>query len=1418
MDNGNISDLLHTIAAYIPSSLVRDVLDNPAPAPPTEPHTMRFPAAVLFGDVSGFTPLTEALGQKGSEGPEELTRLLNRYFSWMISFIEAEGGEVVKFGGDALTAIFPAKDESLGMATRRAKQAADAMLFAMREFGDMESSVGKITLKMKIAIGAGQILLTQVGGIDDRWEYVIAGDPLRQITQKEKPIQQGEIYLSPEAQDIIALYALPLNPLEQPDWNTIKNPREVAQTLRCYTPKPVRTWIDEGLHRWLATLRPMSVLFVSVKGIDYSQADAVDKLHNFLRDAQKIIYYYRGSLPRLTIDDKGTVLLILFGAPPYSHEDDPERAVRCALDLQTTANNHNLELSIGVTTGRVFAGPVGSIIRREYTVMGDTVNLAARLMVVAGAGEIYCNYETYRSAYGQMKFEALPPIEVKGKHGFIPIYRPIGLNDLQLSQLEHQESNIPLVGRQSEMTKLVACLDKLDTGSSQILIIEGEAGIGKSKLLESFTELIQERGISLLVGMGRSIEQETPYRAWQDVFRAYFELNNFEQAEHQKQIQTQVAEITPDFLEAIALLNAVLPLNFGGAKSPEPEHLSTFLLALLKAKTNETPVAIILEDAHWLDSSSWELVLQVAQSLTTVPLLLVLVMRPLVEKISNSRLGELTELKNATRLRLDSLPPDETLTLAIAGLGLSGNELPEIVAQLIRVRAGGNPFFAEEIFYFLYDKGYITFKSIADKTRCLINGDINRAAQTLPTTIQSVILSRIDQLSPEKQLMLRVAAVIGQNFSYDILRDTLNKLTEISESQLQIYLDNLVHLDLIRPGTTGTDLIYSFKHLIIREVTYQSLLFDRRRRLHRIVAMWYESTYGSTENEYPGLDQAELLILYAPHLRFSRELPPLADYYPLLVYHWHQAEDDKKEQYYATMLGELALTQFANAEAVGYINRALDLTAPTDLVGRYNLLVARETVYNLRGQREVQSQDLMALMNLVKEMDDKQRKVVVDLRQARYAEVIGNYPTALTLVQQVVRQAKQNKDFIGECKGSILWGQILLCQGDYKTAQHKLEQALILSRTHNNSYDEADTLYHLADIHRAQGVYSEAQTYCQEALEICQTGGYHLSEAHSLTLFGLILYQLGNYLTAQEYFEQAISIYYTIGDKRGELHPFYNVGLTHFQLGHYEKARDYFEQALDMAKEISDRKTEAEILGNLSLTYCNLGDYTAARSYVGQSLDIHKGIGNPIGEADALRKFGFINYNLGNSQIAHRYCDMALIIQQKIGDRVGERYTLTCLGHTLIDQDQLVGAAEAYNKALQLHQESKLTIPAIDILAGLAYINFAQDAVDEAVTYVEEILAWLKTNGIAGVDSPFWVYLKSFHILNSLVEPAEPKQAQTVLITAYETLQKQATYINNETLKKSYLQKIRIHRIIIALWKGQEIPSLQHQSPSDTNS
>ena len=1347
-----MAHLLSILAAYVPPAVARAALRHSGSV---LSQAERFPAAVLLADISGFTPLTEALAQKGPEGAEELTRLLNAYLSRMIALVQAQGGEVVKFGGDAITVVFPAVRKELGVATRRACQAAEAMQGAMDEFATLETSAGPVNLGMKIGIGAGELLAAQVGGVNDRWEYVVAGDPVRQVAQAEQQAGRGEVVLSPEAEAIIASDPVPPRPLPALDWTQVQDAKAAESILRRYVPGVVTAWMEESLQEWLAVLRTISVLFIGISGIEYAQPDAVTRLNTFLYTAQGIIDRYEGSTNKLAVDDKGTILIVLFGAPPRAHEDDPERALRCALDLQAVAATQQLQLSIGATTGRVFAGPVGSPTRREYTVMGDTVNLAARLMGAAGEGQVYCDYETYHCARHQLAFDLLPPVRVKGKAGLVRIYRPTGEGDRK----REEERGSALVGRRAEVGKLAACLDEVLGGRSRILLIEGEAGIGKSRLVAEMAQLMRERGIAGLQGAGRSIEQQTPYRAWRDIFGSYFDLDEVtDGTERRRRVQTHVFDVAPDLVERIPLLNDVL--NLGLAENPltasldthlRHESLVSLLLALLRAWAAERPLVLVLEDAHWLDTLSWDLTMQAARALTVsrVPLLLAVVMRPLEGEVLRTEPQALADMPETERLPLDALSPDETLTLAALRLGLAGDGLPEAVAELVRTRAGGNPFFAEELVYALRDNGLIAIERVGQGPRCLIRGDLDRAAQALPDTLQGIVLSRIDRLPPEEQMALKVAAVIGRTFAYTTLHDTLGEHMEITDRLLKTYLDDLILLDLTPLEAPEPERTYIFKHIITQEVAYETLLFAQRRQLHRTVARWYEHTFGGGSDR-PAQEGLE---------------SPLAPYSPLLVYHWHQAEDADRERRYAGLAGRWAAAQFANVEAAGYLSRALELTPETDWAARYDLLLAREAVNDLRGEREAQAQDLAMLHRLVEDRQDDRRGAQVALRQANYAEVTSDYPAALIAVDRVIEQAARVLDRESEIEGYIARGKVLWRQGSYEAARAPLEHALTLARAAHNRHAEAKGLYYLGHVYLYQGVYPAAQAHYQQALDLYRAEGHRQGLADSLSNLGVIHYERGDFPAARDCYEQVLSIFVATGDRRGET----------------------------MA------------LNGLGTVYCDLGDYAAARDYHRQALEIRLAIGDRQGQAASLVNLGLVYHSLDDNETARDHCEQALALQREIGDRRGEGYSLTYLGHALAGLGKVEAAVETYRKAMHLRRELRQPGLAIDDLAGLARVALAQGAFKRAAEHAQEILAWIEANGLEGIEYPLQVYLTCYRVLGATAEDTLAlERADSLLSRAHAELMKRAADISDEALRKKFLENVQTHREIMALWQARQ--------------
>ncbi|MCX6021340.1 MAG: adenylate/guanylate cyclase domain-containing protein, partial [Chloroflexi bacterium] len=437
-----------SLVQYVPVLVAQRYANGAAPA--LAPSTEGFSGAALFADITGFTALAEQLARRGPVGAEELGDLLNRYFRQLIALIEAHGGDVVKFAGDGLLAVWNAGADGgdLALTALRAIQCGLEIQHRL----DYHAVTPEVQLRQRVTVGAGDMRLAQLGGELGRWELLISGAPLGQLSVAQNQTEPGEVVASPEAWALVADRCtgvwLPTGAVraEMVRWPLSPIPLEAAAALgegeaalRAFIPGAILARLAAGQSAWLAELRRVTVLFAHLPG--FGDDLPLELLQPVMRSLQAALYRHEGSINKLSVDDKGVNLVAALGLPPLAHEDDALRGVNAALAVQAALRGFGLSSSIGVAAGQVFCGAIGGDTRREYTLVGSAVNLAARLMQAAGPDGILCDENVRQAASGRMGFLALPPLMIKGRAAPVAAFVPAG------AVSGEKRMQTPLVGR-----------------------------------------------------------------------------------------------------------------------------------------------------------------------------------------------------------------------------------------------------------------------------------------------------------------------------------------------------------------------------------------------------------------------------------------------------------------------------------------------------------------------------------------------------------------------------------------------------------------------------------------------------------------------------------------------------------------------------------------------------------------------------------------------------------------------------------------------------------------------------------------------------------------------------------------------------------------------------------------------------------
>jgi class 3 adenylate cyclase/tetratricopeptide (TPR) repeat protein len=935
--------------------------------------------------------------------------------------------------------------------------------------------------------------------------------------------------------------------------------------------------------------RVVSILFSDVKG-STSMAERFDP-EEWAGIIQPALGYLTGPVRRhggTVAEVRGDGILAFFGAP-VAHEDDPQRSVIAGLEiLEGIGVFHeriqrerglDFEVRVGIHTGLVVVGEVGTGEQVEYTAIGDAVNLAARMEQTARPGTVQISEQTYRFVEQHFECLALGEIKVKGKRQPLRTYRVIGLKKEigPLRGLERQGLHSPLVGRETEFTALRGCLDRLIQGQGGIVGIFGEAGIGKSRLVSELRQIIPPSQFSWLEGHTLSYGQSIPYWPFQEILRRYLDITNHS-GEHQardKLVHKLTALFPDNSDEILPYLATLLALPVWGDYVERVQYLDgealgkqVFLAArrFFERLANVQPVVLVFEDLHWMDEASAVLLEHLLPLVEQAPLLVIGLSRP-DPQVPAVHLEEVIAKEYSahyTIIQLSPLSPGDSVQLV--------HNLVEIVhfqgrlREMIVGKAEGNPFFLEEILRALIDLGAIQRDPAAGYWQA--TPQIEKL--TIPDSIQGVIQARLDRLEEEVKEVLRVAAVIGRSFLYRVL-----KAVDEAGGRLDEYLVELQKIELIQEKQQLPELEYVFKHALAQESVYKGILLRTRRELHAKVGQAVESLFADRLEEFYGLlahhyakaeawEQAQAYLMKAADQagRMAADAEALAHYQQAKAAYalafgerWDPVERAALER----KMGEALFRRGEHAESFGYFRQALAyLGHPLPKVGwlsrvallwEFSLHLARRLIpglfpVNEPGPAAEEEFHIYQTMGLAA-VTDPELFLLLAFRALNFCErnslpfgiAIASAGLGIIIVeflnlprlaeyyiQRAVRLAEQLQR--PDASGLAYAGQMELA-----IARFELDTALELGGKAASSFREAGNLlwwtvpmYVAASIPLWQGDFSLALAYGQELVKTGQDSAIRLAYGAGMAALGLAEQHIGRLSEAIGHLEEAIEI------------------------------------------------------------------------------------------------------------------------------------------------------------------------------------------------------------------------------------------------------------------------------------------------------
>jgi len=956
-------------------------------------------------------------------------------------------------------------------------------------------------------------------------------------------------------------------------------------------------------------IKPCVIQFIEVTGFEKigasldpeEYANAMKDISNIYDDATKV---YEGHIDK----HEGKVFMATFGVP-VSHEEDPERAVKSALLLKKRLDEYNerhntcLRAKAGINLGKVYAGDVGSDIKKEYTVMGDVVNIAARIMEQAKESQVLVCEEIQNITEPMFQFSEAIDIVPQGKIEPIKVFEVLRPKSGFIKRRGIEGLQSPIIGREKEIKIFKGYLNDLFEQKGNTVILLGEAGIGKSRIIEelftySLSNALEQAKVVNWCSGKCSLHKEVAYQPLIEIVKQICGIDSEDSEEIItekliRQVQSLEKEQIDDIYPYLANLLKI-KLNARDVtkiKYLEPKELKlqthVAIATFIRHYAYQYPCVYIVDDLYLADSATLEALRFIIDTNKKAPMLFILVSRPEREKPFWKFIEELKE-QDVQEISIERLNKDEIKQISEHLLKIPKLPLP-LLNDMI-TKSGGNPFFLEEIIKLLIAKG-VLFKRGAE---WLANAE--EIAFSIPYTIEAIIRHRFDTMDIPLRGTLEEMAIIGRDFSKKMLRTF-----SVQWENLDEIITDISNLGFI---STNNDEDFSFDHTLVQDVIYSSIPSKRKIALHTKVAETIE-------------------VLYSDRL---------TEFYDVLFEHFVQTDKHDKTIEYGLKAAGKAQKSYANHEAILlYLGILKELNVLSNMrTQRRKVIKELGEIHSLIGKND----DALDFFNeALKICEGKEEEADIYTSIARTYKNVSDFDRAITAYNTALGKLELSLD-IERARINVGIAKILYEKGEYEKVIKKLEETLIMigestkieareiqakvfdrfgstyfslgkRQESSNYYSKALKLYdmlddingqsaiynNLCDYYTGQGDYPSAITYLQKSLEIDMKTGNILGQAIVIYNFGDTYLQLGDIPRAEENYRKSLDLYDQINNITGIGYCTWGRGLICVERKQYKEAEAYFNKALTILNEVGSKMWQIGVMLSIAELYCVKKDY-----------------------------------------------------------------------------------------------------------------------------------------------------------------------------------------------------------------------------------